>query len=626
MINYLMGAAIFVLFILLFYGFGSALRRDAADFAQNLAVGYIAHSFLIAVTVVPIQVLELTFAPALVVVSAVAVLTASYTIVVWIRHGLLATALPLRRLLAENYFLFVLAAVLFLIYLLQTDLILNNNNTDDGYYLLKVANLPYMEDPFTMTYGTGFINLDSGFNTYHLSSVQTEMAVYAYLTQIDPVIFMRGTVNIFHYFLAAASIAWFARVLGESTKRKVDSGKYQYFASILLLLSFEFRTIEDWHILAVQDLWQFNSAMWFGGAIVRVLGILWVITPFLGAARIGWKQIAQVAVIAVVLVSKAAAAAPVIVVAGIAYLAAFAFTSSARAAFGGVLLLAGVVATGLVLTGRPETNELIDEVFLANLPNPPVWIAVAFLALAVAVFRTRQWTRLGVIMVVVFALMAVPEVNDVFETASYVDFVALRTQATGYYTLLIAGFVAMGLFVAGRRVFVPLQCAVAAVLALGSVASTVPVYGNPLVTYAFMADNPRLIPAETAELSERLEEMADGKFLDALTPEWVEMKTRRHYVASIVRVYAPHVHSISALTRFGTTWQSDYYGWGLNEQSAYDTFIRTPSEEAYRNLEAVLEAYPVDVLVIPGDSFEAYKDRGAFELVDQVGRYFIYRR
>ncbi|OFS67082.1 MULTISPECIES: hypothetical protein [Trueperella] len=626
MIDHLMGAGIFALFVFLFYGFGSALRKDASTFAENLVVGYIAHSFLIAFAVIPIQIFELSFTPALVAVSAVGVATASYTAVAWVRHGLVATALPLRRWLAENYFLFVLAAALFAIYLLQTDLILNNNNTDDGYYLLKVAGIAQAEDPFNMIYGTGFVNLAPGFNPYHLSSVQTEMGVYAYLTGIDPVVFMRATLNTFHYLLAAASIAWFARELGRSLGKPPREGLYQYAASILLLFAFEYRTIEDWHILAAQDLWQFNSAMWFGGSIVRVMGILWIITPFLSARRIGWRQIAQVAVICVALVSKAAAALPVILVAGVGYLVAYAFTSTRRAAFGGVVLIGFFAGAGVTLAGAPATNGYVSEVFIANLTNPLVWLAAAAVIAGVVLFRTREWLRVGIVLVVVFVMMAVPEVNDVFEVVAMSDFVALRAQTTAYYTLLIAGFVALVLALARVRRQAVLQLGVAAVLGLGAVASTVPVYGNPIGTYRFMAANPHLIPKETAQLSERLEDMAAGEPLDVLAPEWVELKHRRHYLASILRVYAPHVHSLSVLTRFGTTWHSDYYHWDLVDQSAYDYFISSPGDEAYANLQAVLDTYPVQVIVIPGDSFEPYAENAGFELVDQVGEYLIYRR
>ncbi|WP_255315678.1 DUF6077 domain-containing protein [Trueperella pecoris] len=623
--SYLLGGAWLVLFTAFFYGFGAAIRRQAAPFVQNLVVGYIAYSFMLAVLIVPMQFLGTSFVPVVMAVVAVFSLAVVFTLARWrsLDRRPQATAF-----LRDNYFLVIVVVALMGIYALQTDLIWNNNNTDDGFYLVKSATLPYLADPFNTVYGTGFADTSTEFNSYLLSTIQAEMAVYIKLLGIDPVFFMRGVLNVFNYLLVAASISWFAKAIFDSTDVKVRSSWPQYSASILLLLAFEFRTMETWNIVAAQDLWHVNSAMWYGGTIVRVVGILWLVTPFLQSRRIGIREIGMAGVVSVVLVSKAAAAIPLIIVAGVGYLLAFALTAH-RYVWRGVLgLLALLLVAGVVLPGHSEIAFLIGRVMLANVASPALWASLALVALAAIAFRTRSILRMVIVLATVLAMMITPEVNDVFESASTLDFVAMRTQTSAFYTLIIFGFVSLVLLVAAfaPRPLVPLQFTIAVALGVGAVASTIPVYGSPMRTWNLMKEYPLLMPTDTADLSKKLEMMADGQPLDAIVPEYIMLHERRHYVASVLRTYAPHVRSISALTRFGPTDAAGYPQWGLGQQSAYDKFVTDPSPASHEAFAEILAAYPIDIVVFPHDGFEQFARRDGFELVERVGVYRVYER
>ncbi|QTG75099.1 hypothetical protein [Trueperella pecoris] len=628
MMSYVLGAFVLAVFTTLFYGFGAALRKDAGGFAANLVVGYIGHSLLVALLVVPLQLLQAPFLAVVGSVSAVMAVTVAFTVVRWQREGLWDSGPGIKRLVGESYFLFLIAFSLMVIYLLQTDLIWNNNHTDDGFYLVKSATLPYLDQPFSTIYGTGFLDTSAAFNTYHLSSIQAEMSVYIYALNIDPVFFMRGVLNFFHYLLAAASVAWFAETLATGAFLNLQRSWAQYTSAILLLLSFEFRSMDAWRLLSAQDLWQFNGAMWYGGSIVRVMGILWMITPFLNAKRIGVREIAQAMVIGVVLISKAVAAAPIIVIAGLSYLFAFIATSIRRRYIATIGLAVGVVIAGYAVNNQPEIDALIVSNVLRNITSPLLWLSALSLLTGLIIFRTTPLRRVVLIFVGLLAFMVIPVVNDIFETASVFDFVALRAQTTVYYTLTITGAVCVGMIVAryAERRFTALHYGLAFMLGVGSVASTVPAYGNPFGTLSAMASYPFLMPSDTAALSKKLEEMSQGHNLDAIVPEWVELRHRRHYVATVVRTYAPHVRSISAITRFGSSDSPDYPEWWMAAQSTYDAFIADPTEETYHVFSQILKRYPIDVVVMPHDGFEKFKAEDNFLSVDRVGDYRIYQR
>lgn len=626
MVSYLVGTLGLVFFVLFFYAFGSALRKDASDVTGNLLIGYIAHSLLVAIAVIPIQLGGLTFTILTVAVLGVLALALIFTGVRWASLGLSSTAPRFGAIVRENYFLVLITIALFVLYLLQTDLIWNNNHTDDGYYLLKIANLAYAEDPYGTINGTGYASAHEGLNTYHLSSIQSEMAVYSHVLGIDPAVFTRGFLNIFHYFLAAVTVSVFGRAL--SARAGMAASSYQYMATALLILSIEFRTIEKWQVLAAQDLWQFNGAMWYGGTLGRVAGMMWLLAPYLNARRLDWKIVAQVGVISVVLISKAAATLPIIIIAGLGYLVALAVTSDTRPVLRTLLLAAVLGAVGWVLTDKPHISALMNELFTRNLPSIVLWGSVALIVVAVGVFRTRELLRMAVVLATAFALMVIPELNDILENAAVVDFVARRAQTATYYTLIITAFISLSLLVVkfAARGFALIHVALAAAIGLASVASTVPVYGNPLTTLKFMAASPHIMPQDTALLSQRLEQMADGQMYDVYAPEWVEVKHRRHYVATILRVYAPHVRSVSAIPRFGAGSDPDFASYQLDDQSAYDTFTRHPSRETFENLNAVLEKFPIEAVVMPNAAFDEYAAEAGFTFAERIGDYWIYVR
>lgn len=628
MIDYLIGALLLVVGTAFYAFVGAGIRKDTTYFGANLLVGYIGYSFLIAIVVIPMQLLGASFPLVVAGVVVVFLISVVASIRMWAVHGL-ARSLPSARVfLANNYFLIALALALFALFLLQTDLIWNNNHTDDGYYLLKIANLPHAADPYTTIHGTGYETIHQSLNSYHFSSHQSEMAVYTHIFRIDPVVFTRVFLNIFHYFLAAVTVCVFARELAKNAHLRIPASAYQYTASVLLIFSIEYRTIENWEILAAQDLWQFNGAMWYGGTLARVVAIMWLITPHLAARRINARMIAQVGVVSVVLLSMAAAAFPIIVVTALGYLFAFVATSGRWKIAGSALILGILGLAGLLLVDKPHMSELMSEMFARNLTSVALWASVALVVIALAVFRTLELTRFAIILVFGFALMIIPELNDVFEHVAMIDFVARRAQTAGFYMLIIGGFVSLALLIAKfvRKLYVGIQLILATLLGLASVASTVPVYGNPFTTLAVMRESPHIMPNETVELSHYLQGLSGGEDLDVIVPEWVEVKHRRHYVATIIRAYAPHVRSVSAIPRFGAGTNPDFAPYSLTDQSAYDTFIRFPTHEHFERLAGVLEAFPIDVVAIPGDQLEPYVDMTDFELIDHVGRYWIYQR
>ena len=91
--------------------------------------------------------------------------------------------------------------------------------------------------------------------------------------------------NIFNYFLAVCTVDWFAAELNKRMAYRISKSMIQFCSMVLLIFAFEYTTLARTGLLMVQDSWQFSSAMWYGSSIPRVMGLLWLIVPFINREK-----------------------------------------------------------------------------------------------------------------------------------------------------------------------------------------------------------------------------------------------------------------------------------------------------------------------------------------------------
>lgn len=528
----------------------------------------------------------------------------------------------------KNYFLFVISFALIFVFLLQFDLIWINNHLDDGYYLVKIATLPYLENPFTTTYATGLPAAATSFDSYALSSYELEHSIYLYLLHMDPVVYCRIFLNAFNYFLAASTVSAFTESIFLD-KKYFNKKMFQYFGMILLFFSFEYLYMQAKGLFIVQDAWQFSSAMWFGSSIPRVLGVMWIILLFVNIKEIGWKQIMGAGIISVVLISKSSIALPTVIITGVSFLIAYALTSEKQNIKFGILLIALLIALGVILPDNTVRNDLILSIFQSDFKS---FLFVGCLLLAVLgsilFFGNKTVRRTMLTLFLSYLLIVVPEINDTFESVSMYDFVARRYQTTLIYTTVIIAFIFF--MVLCLKYLKPLRkvliTASFLLLLAGAVLTTIPIYGNPLNTLNIMKNNSKIIPESTVELSEELERLAiENGELNVLCPEWVNVDNHRHALSVMLRTYAPNVNVVTALTRYSSVSEdNDFYGFNAEDQGAFTLFVSNPDNTNYYNLDAVLKEYPINCLVTTGRDFEQYAKNSGYRFVSKTNMYSIY--
>lgn len=630
MLDYIIGFLFFLISIVFFYFLGTALRKKTESFSLSLLVGYITYSFFIALFLIPIQVFHFSWNLAFEITIIIFLLSCAFIVYSIVKQKIIFTKSIFIELIKNNYFLFVISFALISIFLLQFDLIWINNHLDDGYYLVKIATLPYIENPFTTIYAAGLPAAPMVLDSYTLSSYELEHSIYLYLLHMDPVVYCRIFLNLINYFMAAATVSAFAEVI-LSKKKDINKSIFQYFGMILLFFSFEYMYMQTKGLFTVQDGWQFGSAMWYGSSIPRVMGIMWIILLFINIKKIGWKQILGAGIISVVLISKSCIALPTLIITGISFLIAYAVTSEKKNIKFGILFMIFLIAVGVVLPDSEIRNTLILDIFRSDFKSVLFIGSLALIILgSILFFRNRLVVRTLLTLFISYLLIIVPEINDTFEFVSIYDFVARRYQTTLIYSTIIVAFIFFIVLFLKYLKPKPLQKILISssflLLLCGAILTTIPVYGNPLNTLSIMKNNPKIIPESTAELSEELDRLSKEKGeLNIICPDWVNVDNHRHSLSVMLRTYAPNINIVSALTRYSNISEnSKFYGFNAEDQGAYTAFMSGPDEETYYNLNKVLNKYPINCLVFPSRDFEQYASNAGYQFVAKTNMYYIY--
>lgn len=624
MFDYFVGFLVVLLFISFYYLLGSAVLKNQDSFSKSIIFGYIVFSFFTAIFLIPIQLLHLSWNLANIIVISLCLLSVAF-IVFRIKNKQISFSLVFfKQLIKNNYFLFIISILLIGIYLLQFDLIWINNHLDDGYYLVKIATLPYLEEPFSTSYSSGIVTHSVQFDSYLLSSYELEQSIYVSWFHIDPVIYCRIFLNYFNYFLVANTVCLFAQtILGGM--RSLKKQHFQYFSIILIFFSFEYLVLQRTGLFVVQDSWQFSSAMWYGSSIGRMMGLMWILILFANISKITIKEIILAFAVSIVLISKSAVSLSVIFVGGLSFLLVFFLTGNKMNRFIGIILFLLIVILGWILPDSEVRNSLIINNFLKNKYSIVLIGSIVFSAWALFKFKKEKTLVRSILVLLISTLIIlVPEINDSFEFISQYDFVACRFQATLFYTIVISGFILFLIFI---KIYLPklynLMVPVSLGLALiGSVLTTVPIYGNPVNTIKIMLDNPNIMPQSTVQLSKELNKLPGE--VNVLCPDWINVDNHRHSLAVMLRTYAPNVKVISALPRFSVPEGNRYANFKQDQQNVYTHFVSNPNYLNFEMLQTIIKDYKINCLVFPTDCFESYSLNSGFKFYMKSGPYYLY--
>ncbi len=435
----------------------------------------------------------------------------------------------------------------------------NANLVDDGYYLLKIRMAPYVPDYADYNFAVGYPA--EGSIIRNINTFEIEAAFYANLFHMDTSVFVKVFMSFFNYTLIMHTIYWFYKTLlsKHETKRMI--------IAIIPILFFGIyqELMVNYHVLYLQDSWHFNTAIWYGSALVRCMGLLLLVTPFIEDQSLSFEKIVFFSCSVVALFSKASQALPLVYIVTLSYLFFYMFKHINNKK----TLIIGYLVVLIVMSLLPMSDEIIarNSVVMQQFGNNSgtLIIKISYFLIIISylfdITSIRKWNNW---LILIGCSMFIPKINTLFLYFSVYDFVAARTVSLFFFALIITaflyGFLLLSYVIINIKEMVLLYSGVAIALVAIPLISIQRNLGL-INTINTIADNSTLQPGSTLELGASLEEIskASDKELNVLMPMWVVINGTPHPVATMVRYNAMNIHSIGTVPRYGSLLEDNPY-------------------------------------------------------------------
>ena len=314
MYSYIVGIILLIFQTFFMYTLGSAILKNKKNASHRFVVGFLYYSFFIAIFGIIIQLLKMKYMYFFILFILIYIISIFFIIYRYQKYNLKLFPKKIKIFIKENIFVLILSILLIAISLTYINYYWEANFLDDGYYLVKAATMSISENPFELEPATG-LKISNLF-TYALNTWELEASTYIKILNIDPSIYLRFVLALFNYFLLINVIVAFSK---EVFKDKINKYIYQFIPCILLLFSFSSYFLASNHIINAQDIWHFNSAMYYGSSIVKTMSIFIILLPLINIKKIDLNIILKLIMISVVLVSKSTVAIPIIFTTNISF-------------------------------------------------------------------------------------------------------------------------------------------------------------------------------------------------------------------------------------------------------------------------------------------------------------------
>lgn len=394
--------------------------------------------------------------------------------------------------------------------------------------------------------------------------------------------------------------------------------------------------LESKHLLVLQDTWQFNSAMYFGSSVVRTMGMFMLILPFIDKDKLTYKDVITVIVIAVALISKSSIAIPLIFLAAFSYLLSYLFFADKKRRILSIVLALLTLLVSVVLKDNLSIQNVIYSFINKNNASIIIYLSIVSILTSFFVFKNKKIYRFNITLILIFFLIILNPINNIFELFSIYSFVGARALTTYVYTLITVGFIYLIFYIGFitkkiiRRILLSTITIISATGTIYSVSkeNEVKIIDRIKILY----NSPSVYPNSSIQLGKALEEVYEenGEILNVMTFEGVMLNNMPHFLGAMLRNVSPHSISLSGIGRYGQTPTGDFVGFTAGHQKYFDEFIINPNEETTYALLNLTNEYPINCFVVASDKYDYYFNTMGFELVKETFdsytgfKYFVY--
>lgn len=637
MYEYLKGIIFICIYILFNYFFGAAILKENKSMPKNILVGYVIFAALLAVVGIPIQLLGLKWEIFAIYLIVTVIAIISYSIF-RIRKYNIFKNFNMCILLKNYWFLFMLGIILVFISTVYFEWYWLNNGLDDGYYINRMATLPYINNPFATVPGTGLLVNSSPIDSYIYNIYELEASVYIFLLNMIPTLFARCFLSYINYFIFECVLYVFIEKMIEMTNLKVKKTWVQYLLIILIVFSFSSEQFSQYNLYKLQDIWQNATAMYFGSSIVRSMGLLLLVLPILGKRKLYFKDILIYGIISLVLLSKSSIVLPFTVIVAMSYIIMVAFKNKNTYKLG-ILFIVCIFVIGIILGDNGEISLVYRQLFISNIKTIIIMISIVLAIFVTYYFRKTKIVEIGIYLILFSMLTLVPFINNIFEKVCLYNFVACRFMTGLFILLIMYSYFGIVLIILAKffDIFEKLKCVpiigvgLSIVLGFSSMFfycdSSVAVLKDSIKIFI---ENKYFVPQSVISLGEELEGLSKklGKKLYTLMPEGISVNNKAYALAVSIRQFSPSTVSLSAYNRYPGTIEKEFEDYDGNNQNIYGDFTSLPNEENIAKFKNFLDKYPVNCFISINnlDTYVAEIGFQKYKQIDFQNNYYIYYR
>lgn len=639
MYDYVVGTILFSLFTLSLYILGTAVLTDEKNSAYRFIIGYLVYSFFVAVGGIIIQIMKLPWLAFFIFMVILIIFLGVFSAYRIKKYKIKIFPDGLKAFISEHWFLFIICLMLLLIMLLCFIPMWFNNHLDDGYYINKMAVLPYTNEPFNIIPSTGFLR-ESKFDPYTLNTHELEASFYIFISKITPTVYARFFLAGFNYFLLANCVYALAKKILDSLNITYNKKIIQFIPAIVILFAFNEIFLKKYNLMFLQDSNQFTNAMYYGSSIVRTMGILFLIIPFIDKPEITWKTVVAVVGISIVLISKSTIAIPLIFSVSLAYLfVSFLIEGGKKRwiALGGLVIF--VIASYVIgnTSGVYEVREYATRCFTNN-ASDLVFIPTAIIFGSSFFLKSRLIKKYNLILLGILILLSAPLFSNITSLCAVYAFVMGRANTAIFYTFVITAYIyiyIMFVKVKLRSMLIYIYSLTSVITLTLGAAYSISIAGgsvfydeNGEVSACSLSNalsviwhNKKIAPESTFLLGaslNRLAELVDEE-VNVVMRELDIVDNTTHALATSITAFAPTVHSVSAVFRYGPAPQnSGFEEYSGEDQVNYEKFVFELGEDSFKNFSSTLSKYPINCVVLPSFGYDEYMKKLDFYLYDNV--------
>ncbi|MST90213.1 hypothetical protein FYJ79_11675 [Sharpea azabuensis] len=657
MINYLKGVLFLFGYLNFLYLLGTTLFPHKSV-PYKIVAAYVINTFLLFIPGVIVQILKLswdTYFLSFLIIDFLLIFSCIYVLIK--RKQYLTKNILLQYL--KDYWVVIVATLAcgaFIVFY-NYDFFYNGYN-DDSYYLVKMASLPFMKNPFNANYETGFYSPISIFDVRNLNTHELEMSVYYFITRVTPTLFFRGFISFINRFLFVCTIYVTAERLNFMMDKPIKRNKLQYVSLLAIIAFFDYNALAYNKILYVRDGWIVNVATYYGSAVVMMMAFFWLFDIFFDNDLSIIKRLLFFVITSFTLVSKSGIVLPIIALSFISFILTILWNKNKKYLVIFILVLLGLsiaIENKISLFNLNYERSSNINYFVNNFSSI---VFIPFIVIFILLVL-KKYKNISFVSYVfsLFAISGLSPFNNIIELASQYSFVFGRMIASLFiFFVLVTSILIFFYFyslnfnkeislIRNIVLFIVIGC-----IAFGSLyAKEGSIYYiiNELKVYV---KNPYLTPRAVKELGERLQQIEDETHKDvyALVPfesyDGNKINTRMYYnglvdlmplrVAGAVRAFAPNIKSLTIICRWSADIENSHTvfdGFKTDDVTKYINFQFNPNKDNTQEFMNVLREYPINVVVmwdkggkkeLESEGFHQYGNT----IYSEYANYYVYYR